>query len=124
MSFLLTNLTVGDVEVDTKKNTKESTPLLSDGSKKENTRPNPLSILKADWKRLFILAKPEWPILFIGTIALFIGSAIFLVIPAASGIIVNAVVDTETEPKVCYFSFCANILVFVFFYLLMSLVFC
>lgn len=86
--------------------------MLSDGSEIANTRPNPLSILKADWKRLFILAKPEWPLLFVGTIALFIGSAIFLVIPAASGIIVNAVVDTETEPKVCYFSFCENIIIY------------
>lgn len=44
------------------------------------------------WKRLFSLAKPEWLILLIGTVALFAGSLIFLSIPAAGGVIVDAVV--------------------------------
>jgi len=66
------------------------TPNSEQGIPKEQAKP--LSLLKGDWKRLFGLAKPEWPLLAIGTIALFVGSAIFLVIPAAAGVIVNVVV--------------------------------
>ena len=74
--------------------TKENTPLLTDSVLKEKSLPEePRKKKKAQWGRLLALAKPEWILLSVGTVALFLGSLTFLVIPAAAGIIVNAVVD-------------------------------
>ena len=59
------------------------------------------SIKKGQWKRLFSLAKPEWLLLLVGTVALFTGSLIFLAIPSAAGVIVDAVVG-DSSSKVRY----------------------
>jgi len=76
---------------------KDDTPLLEKtlapppGSLEEEAR---TGTKRATWGRLLSLAKPEWALLLVGTVALFGGSAITLMIPAAAGVIVNAVLGT------------------------------
>lgn len=45
----------------------ENAPLIDPKQSEEKQLKKPVSILKADWKRLLSLAVPEWPLLFMGT---------------------------------------------------------